>query len=414
MDAGSGRSNEPGIAVCKRASNGMVTRFLATTSLVTAGIAALAGAVSAQGRPVLTLGGSNEQSFGVGSNSASFENATGARVGFDQHSDTEIHFNGAVTLDNGIKIKVRVELEGESIQGNTAGASPNAINGALAAGNEDFLDETWMRISGSFGEVRLGTTDPASMAMTTGYLGTWATNVGINQAFRTDDWVTNPGFANGFGDDTVARVDVSSDAEQISYYTPRYAGFQLGISYLPSRQENVNNQRALTSASASEGWSFGANFDRTFGDLGVGIAGGYAKINTNFAHQNDRIYWGIAARVDYAGFRIAASQVTREDPGTTIVPTGFGQTAHEAGVRYTFGANAVSLSYFHGKTKSLSARFDDDVVVSLFAAYRRTLGPGVFWRVTGIFADYDDGLAGGGPAASNSGHALTTSLFVRF
>ena len=47
-------------------------------------------------------------------------------------------------------------------------------------------------------------------------------------------------------------------------------------------------------------------------------------------------------------------------------------------------------------------------------AYRRTLGPGVFWRVTAMFADYDDGLAGAAASNSNEGEALTTSILVRF
>ena len=116
------------------------------------------------------------QIFGTGFNSAAFEAAqlaagNAGRVGWDQHSDAEIHFNGSVTLDNGIKIRTRVELEGNSLP--DAGIGGNVSNGGKAAGTaEDFIDENWMRISGSFGEIRLGSTDAAAQAMTTGYLGT--------------------------------------------------------------------------------------------------------------------------------------------------------------------------------------------------------------------------------------------------
>lgn len=394
--------------------NRMSARLLTTTALVAAGVAGLSAAAQAD-RPKLTIGGFTEQIFGVGANDDAFDGATGQRTGIDQHSDGEIHFSGSVTLDNGIKIRTRVELEANSVVDKTAGAETNIANGAPGStGDGDQIDEHWMRISGAFGEVRLGSGDPAAMAMTTGYLGTWATNVGINQAFNTSDWVTNPGLAAGFGDDTVARLDVSSDAEHISYFTPRYAGLQVGMSYIPSRTEDQQHRRELVATNDHDGWSFGVNFDRRYGDLGIGIAGGYAIISESTPNLGDRTYWGGAVRIDYAGFRIAASRVTREDPGTALVPTGFGQTAYEAGIRYTFGANAVSLSHFHGRTESRSAGLDDDVVNSTFVAYRRTLGPGVYWRLTAIFAEYDDGLATSGPAVSNSGEALVTSVFVRF
>tara|TARA_R110002072_G_scaffold33205_24_gene100626 strand:+ start:2777 stop:3967 length:1191 start_codon:yes stop_codon:yes gene_type:complete len=396
----------------------MKKQLLTTTALVAAGVFTVSGAALAQ-KPTLSLGGSTEQIFGVGEDDSAFSAATGKRVGFDQQSDTEIHFNGAVTLDNGIKIRARVELEGNSGQ-TGAGQNTNVVNGAPGAaqtgagvGDVDYIDENWMRISGSFGEVRLGSGDAAAQAMTTGYLGTWATGVGQNLAFDTSDWVTNPGAANGFRAITVGRIDASSDAEHVSYFTPRFAGFQAGLSYIPAAREDVNNQRELKTVD-TDGWSMGLNFDRKFGGIGVGVAAGYTTFNESTVGLDDPEEWGIAGRVDFAGFRVAMSWVEVEDQGTSTNTASQGQETFEAGVRYTFGPNAVSAQYLKGETNSQAAARNGDEVETFWLAYRRTLGPGVFWKVSAIFADYEDGVAGSGAAANNDGQALTTSIFVRF
>ena len=385
----------------------MKKQLLTTTALVAAGVLTVSGVALAD-KPKLTLGGSTEQIFGVGSNSDAFDAINGQRVGFDQHSDGEVHFNGSVTLDNGIKIRTRVELESNS---NLAAGSSNGANGGAAAGNLDDIDEHWIRISGSFGEVRLGSGDAAAQAMTTGYLGTWSTNVGQNLAFDTADWISNPGTVSV---STVGRVDLSSDAEQISYYTPRFAGFQLGLSYIPSAREDVNNQRELAAGADRDGWSMGANYVKKFGGVGVGVAFGYAVTSESTTATDDSV-WGIAARVDFSGFRVAASWVDNDSQETAGVTTGTGQETLEVGARYTFGPNAVSIAHLSGESTATSnAAGDGDEGRSTYLAYRRTLGPGVSWKVTAMFADFDNAAAGAAAGTSNDGEALTTSIAIRF
>jgi outer membrane protein OmpU len=405
----------------------MKKQLLTSTALVAAG--ALVGTVAfsdvADARPKITIGGGAEQIIGIGGNEAAFEEANGQRVGFDQHSDGEVHFNGAVDLDNGIKIRTRVELESNSAENGVAGGNSNVINGApgtvrggAGGGSADLIDEHWMRISGSFGEIRMGSGDPAGMAMTTGYLGTWSTGVGQLLAFDTTDWITRPGTVTA---NQVGRVDLNSDSEHVSYFTPRFNGLQVGISYVPSTQEDVNNQRALTSAGDTDHWSFGINYNGKFGDASVGVAAGYSFNNESTVDRDDDQVWGVGVRVDMAGFRVAMSFVDNDEQET--ISTGIsgaaggtnGQEVFEMGVRYIFGANAVSGTYQKSETTgTIGQASTQDETETMAVAYRRTLGPGVFWRVTAMFADYDDGLAGAAAGNSNEGEALTTSILVRF
>jgi outer membrane protein OmpU len=400
----------------------MKKQLLTTTALVAAGAIALSGAAIA--KPKITIGGGAEQIIGIGSNEAAFDEASGQRIGFDQHSDGEVHFNGSVNLDNGIKIRTRVELESNSAD-TTAGRNSNVINGApgtasngAGAGSPDTIDEHWMRISGSFGEIRLGSGDPAGMAMTTGYLGTWSTGVGQLLAFDTTDWISRPATVTA---NQVGRVDLNSDAEHISYFTPRFNGFQVGVSYVPSSQEDVNNQRSLSGAADTDHWSFGVNYNGKFGGASVGVAAGYTFNNESAVDRDDDQVWGIGIRVDMQGIRVGMSFVDNDEQ--EAISTGIsgaaggtnGQEVFEMGVRYIFGPNAVSGTYQKSETTGTAGQAStSDETETMAVAYRRTLGPGVFWRVTAMFADYDDGLAGAAASNSNEGEALTTSILVRF
>ena len=388
----------------------MKKQLLTTTALVAAGVLVVSGPALAQksGKPTLTLGGESTQIFGVGTNDDAYDAINGQRVGFDQHSDGEVHFNGAVTLDNGIKIRTQVKLESNT-ESNTSGETGNVAHGAQG----DTIDEHWMRISGSFGEVRLGSADAAAQAMTTGYLATWNTNVFLNLAFDTGDWVTKPATVSA---STVGRVDLTSDGELISYFTPRFAGFQAGLSYIPSADEDVNNQRALSGGNADyEGWSMGLNYEGKFSGVGVGVAVGYNTMNASAVGRDDPEVWGGGIRLDFSGIRLSASYVDRDDQKTAGVTSAAGQETIELGVKYTFGPNAVSISHLRAEsTSSSNATGDGDEAKSTFVGYARTLGPGVSWQLGAIFADFDDAAAGAAAGTSNDGRALVTALKVRF
>jgi outer membrane protein OmpU len=386
----------------------MKKQLLTSTALAAAGAMAFTGPALAQGKPSLTLGGSTEQIFGVGENDDAFADAqSSGRVAFDQHSDGEVHFNGNVTLDNGIKIRTRVEFESNTESNGEVPGTTNTETGNQAHTKQgDTIDEHWMRISGSFGEVRLGSGDPAAMAMTTGYLGTWAPGVGLNHSFDIPDWVTNP-----------TTVGATSDGEHISYFTPRFSGFQAGISYIPSTDEDVNNQRAKTSDGDSEGISVGVNWVGKFSGVGIGIAGGWVTMEESDEGRGDPEVWGIGSRFDYQGFRLAVSYVDKDSQelDATGVTVAAGQETFEIGGRYVFGPNAVSATFQYAETTADNAPdLDNDDLSTLMVAYRRTLGPGVFWKVTGIYADYNDSSTTATSATSNDGTALTTSIMVRF
>ena len=71
--------------------------------------------------------------------------------GVSQTSDSEIHFRGKLEADNGLTFSVKVEMEGNS-QGRGSDA------------NGDDIDESQLTVSGSFGQIVLGSEDhPAAL-----------------------------------------------------------------------------------------------------------------------------------------------------------------------------------------------------------------------------------------------------------
>jgi predicted porin len=356
---------------------------------------AIAGGHAAKkaSKPSLVLKGDTRQLIGVGENDEAHDTAAGERIGFDQQSDGEIHFVGSVTLDNGIKIKTNVQLESNT--------------------EADTIDEHWMRISGSFGEIRMGSMDDAAMAMTTGYLGTWATNVGINPAFDITDWVNNPATVST---STVARVDSSSDGEHISYFTPRMAGFQVGASFIPSKAEDTNGARELNATDDTDGYSIGVNYVTKFEGASIAAAFGYGTNKESTAGLSDPEVYGMGITVSSGPFKVAASYVDLDDQTNAAgVTQNAGQETFELGARYTMGANRFSVGYQAAEAKaSAGSAADGDEHTALVLSYSRTLGPGVSFLLSGIWADFDDGLINAPSGNSNQGTGLVSGISIRF
>jgi len=136
-------------------------------------------------------------------------------------SDAEIYFLGKTTLDNGLTVGARVELEGEQK-------------------NSDQIDAAYVYFQGGFGEVRVGSQSGALATMCVTPVG-GTSNFG---AFSQDQ-IPNNAFSGGYSNGICNSVDgfgsggglSSADgnkAQKILYITPNFGGFQLGVSWSPN------------------------------------------------------------------------------------------------------------------------------------------------------------------------------------
>jgi predicted porin len=353
---------------------------------------------TAQAKPKLALGGWFEGIVGVVDDDLGNTGAPGAKhVGVDVQQDSEIHFNGSVTLDNGIKIRTRTELEAQS------------------ANSTDTIDEAYMDISGSFGAIRIGSEDSVAHLMTSSHQGSWAVQVGQNLQLDTGDWIEAPA---GHTASTSVRLSLGDgDSEKITYFTPRVAGFQAGVSYLPSFSEGDNSEPEGRAENFHDGWSLGANYRGKFGSVSVGAAAGYTvmKPASNGQDQSDPKGWGVSASLGVAGFKVAAGYTAQKNLSneTGGGPTA-GDDAYDIGAHYKWGKNNVSVAWVHSEDDSgaVAGGASEDTSDAVMVSYRRDLAPGVQYRLNFIHADYEGATAGSGD--DNEGIALTTSVRLAF
>jgi len=377
----------------------MKKQLLISTALVAA--IALAPAAMAGAKPKLSLGGYFDIAVGA---AVSKDDPAGAfeTSALDVHSESEVHVNGSVKLDNGVSISVRWEIEGDG-------------DGAPGP-NNDPLDEVYARIKGSFGQIEIGSIDNAASRMLTGFSGSWPTAVGQNMAFDAPEW-TNAAFGIGtFGTQRDSRINDGGDAEKINYYTPRMNGFQLGASYMPNSQEQNSDQGgdiggapADADGLTHDGYSVAVNYVGKMGSIGIGGGIGYAHSQapetTVAGTTNDEKLFGAALRLDMGPIRISGGYKRRASSNGGDLR---GRII-DLGAKYSMGANSVSLVYGHGQMQtSVAAGNDGNTAKTSILSFARKLGPGVKWAANALYVDSTLG------ATSSGGTAVSTNLRISF
>jgi len=362
--------------------------LLGTTAIVAAGMIASSPASAAE-KISAKVGGYMEQWIGY----ASVDDAANRDVdGFDIKSDSEIHFTGSTTLDNGIEFGVNVQLEANSNSG-------------------DQIDESYMIVKGSFGEINLGSENSAMYKMhyaPTDYGITLNSGDQIDWAAVSGSGISTGGyFRNPYGS-TYIEPAANNDAEKLTYYTPRFGGFQLGVSYSPDASQDSNTSPDRDAVN-SDMVAIGANFKGDFAGASVGLSGGYGTFLNAPSGADEPIAYNVGLTLGFGGFEVGGSYAKSEDNSTGIDGDGY-----NIGVAYTTGPLGVSLTYFNGEregttTAGVTTGQAEQKTVHLSANY--TLGPGVTAAATLGHAEFDSDDAGVG---SNEATYFVTGIKLSF
>ncbi|SOC17368.1 porin [Thalassospira xiamenensis] len=338
---------------------------------------AFAGQASASEKIKLSVGGYMEQWAGIADQEDAFDDVNAFQ------SDTELYFSGSTTLDNGIEVGAKIELEGE-----TSG---------------DQIDEQFLYVQGSFGRVNLGEEDgPAGdMAVTAPAVGP----VGVNDGDLAN-WVSVNAMPDTVWDD--------GDDPKITYYTPVLGGFRAGIAYTDSDDaENTNgNTENSTNGQLTTGGnevvSIGLSYDADFDGVSLSLAavgekkreGHWVSVGTNVGFGNFTVG---------GSYGVKSDDYDRFDGQAKLYDDTVG---YDIGVSYAMDAASVSLSYAHGDiyTGTASTAGNEIDTVDLGLAY--TLGAGVTWKSSVFWFD-DEGRAAG-TADDNDGYGVVTGLKLDF
>jgi predicted porin len=360
--------------------------LLGSTALIVGALAA-PDSVAAEEPLRLEVRGFKNEFFGIGDvdvDNKSFNN-TG------EFSDGEIQFRGETALDNGLTVGVQVELETDS--------------------RGDQIDENYIFVKGDFGKIVAGSENLSNYNT---FWGVTAPGVGIplNSGWITTFVPAPDGFSGSFRSTIfTTNIDIGNDENSISYYSPRFSGFQFTAGYAPTVVDSGEGKtfggfQADESFEYSNAWGVGMNFSESFNGVDVNFAAGYNQIeepdNVTTAGGDSVQQFKIGAGISVGGFSIGGSYANEFEgkivgPGTA--PGLFARSeegqSYDAGVSYSTGPWGVSVTYFHGEWEAAPGGGDDETD-AIVGGVSYALGPGITASASvlyGVFENEDDGTS---------------------
>jgi outer membrane protein OmpU len=350
----------------------------------------------AQAQITVSLGGYTEFFAGF------YNDDVPNRTDHEFELETEIVVRADGKADNGLLYGAKIELQ------NSTGGSGASVG----------TDEASVYLGGTWGRLELGDFDGAADT-----LKIYAPLVGIEQIdgdYGDFLGVKDPTTGLNFGSQPAFGIHIpnSGDATKIMYLTPRFAGFQAGVSYTPESDSEAQNVVAFKNTNSYKDWiDGGVNYTGNF--FGFAVALG-ATISTasgqnTLAPVEDFTAWNVGAQVGYGGFVFGGGYV---DAGDYNVPVGTGgadQSVWHAGLSYTAGPVAVGASYMDAEGyKSAGGTYASDYkAYGIGAAY--TLAPGLVVQSDLMYIDEDVRLTANSPATvNNEGYVVIVGTRLDF
>lgn len=364
--------------------------LLGTTGLVA--VAMLATAANAAETPKVTLGGFSD----FQSNWTNDDNDAGVRTnGFRNDNEITVKVDGKMgSLGYGAEIDLEADV--------TADADNQGLNAS----------RTFTYLEGGFGRVEMGSNksvaatmrvDASSIAAATGGInGAWTYGVNAGAAanfISTSKLVSEHGRTTAFGDET------TYNATKISYYTPKFSGFQAGVSYTPQLDDQGQTMTRSDTASVSDVIDLGLGYEGTFSGVKLAAAATYETgekggvAGPSGFGTGDINAWNLGAMVGFQGFSVAGSYGDWQDSGINNVDGDY----WTAGLGYAMGPVGVSATYL---TSTLGNNDFENIVLG--ADYKLAAGLTPYAEVS--FYDFN----AVGAASDNQGTSVILGTQVAF
>lgn len=279
--------------------------------------------------------------------------------------ETEIHFTGETTLDNGLTVGYHAEAEAD-------------------AGDAFTVDESYMYLSGTWGRVNFGSEDGAAYLMQVAAPSADTNVDGIRQFINPVNYGANNNY-------TATNIDYANDAtdsaDKITYMTPVFNGFQAGVSYTPDVKGNIGYNAGFTSNtlgvttddvddSLGEAYEGAVRYEGQFESVGFAIGGGYTHVDregTAAAGNDDFQEWNAGLDMDWGAFGLGVvysennnAQSTNDENETIVV-----------GLDYTTGPYKLGASWYNNENDAGGTEVETD---RFSGGVTYTYGPGMTFR----------------------------------
>ena len=210
---------------------------------------------------------------------------------------------------------------------------------------------------------------------------------GSMYAYQSMGWGTWSSIALG----TTTVVTATSDANKLTYFTPRFSGFQFGVSYTPNVDVRGGDRQTfgLSTDNDEDGQanyiSLGANFVESFNGVDIAISGGYELGDLEADADNsadDDEAWMLGLNIGFSGFTVGGSYGA--DNNST---NNNDSESWDIGVSYSTGPWGVSLGYMHSEAEVTGGDDERDLGE---AAVSYALGPGI--TIVGSVQYFDEDM----------------------
>jgi len=352
--------------------------------------AAVAGLCAVAAAPAMAQGDQSALELSLGGyfrgyvTYASQDTATGSEERhIDILRDTEVHFTGETTLDNGLTVGVHVEAEADM-------------------GDGFAVDESYMYTSGSWGRVNFGGEDGAAYLLQVAAPSADSNYDGIRQYVDAVNYDIAPAAFTSLQDLSWDYAqDPTGSTDKITYLSPVFNGFQAGVSYTP--EVNVTGTTTLAGSRGLGGvsendeidafgsaWELAARYEGQFDAFGLTLGAGYThgdleEETGSVTFEDDYKVWNVGAAVTFGGFGVGVAYkddnqgMDDMDRDTLVL-----------GADYTTGPWKLGASWYNDDIENFSGT--DELESDRYAGgVTYTYGPGMTFRGSVQYIDHEVG-----------------------
>lgn len=328
--------------------------------------------------------------------------------------NTEVHFTGETTLDNGLTVGVHVEQEVENNSNN---------------------NESYAYFSGGWGRVNFGNEDgaayllqvaaPSADSNIDGLRATISgfrvpTNVGSGvaadllalQGVASLTTLANSGFGTTLDYQHADFGNGSSDSlqdnavDRITYLSPKFNGFQAGVSYAPEARLNTGIQAMGPDNAGFENlWELAARWDGQFEGIGLSLGAGYSHASDQAVAGDDLTTWNVGANVAWNAFSFGAGYLNSEqadDSDTWVVGAAWDNGPWHVGASYLTG-KADNAGLAVGASAGITTAQTNDLETERFTVGGGyTFGPGMTFRGAIAWGSIDGGTISNNAAGNTA------------
>lgn len=365
--------------------------LLGTTALL-----GMAGAAHAAG-PQVTVGGHIDFQAGIVSQDLDTPALASTKTrDLVFQNDTEVHFNIDGKSDTGLGYGAVIELEADV----TSDADSEGVN----------ADKTYVYLEGAWGRSEMGNTANAGQTMkvdtssfahgTGGADGDWYDFVN----FGGMSYIAAPDLPLAYG------TSITEDATKIVYYTPRFSGIQLGVSYTPD-SGNGGTAAGFTSELNPGQWESvfeaGANYEAQYNNVGVALSATTQFGDSEVTAEEDLSAWNVGGSLTFSNFTVGGSYGDWDD--VTMGGTNWTDGNYfDVGAAYSYGPFGISAAYFSGSYEVTGTGDYDADTVTVGTDYQ--LAPGLMPYAEVTFFELD----APGTASDNDGTVVLVGTELTF